>query len=57
MRAIDLHRWIADMAPPPTPEDKVDGIMAGDPEAEVTGVAVTWLPNSDVLRRYVRFPA
>jgi putative NIF3 family GTP cyclohydrolase 1 type 2 len=51
MRAIDLHHWIADMAPPPTPQDKVDGIMAGDPETDVTGVAVTWLPNRDVLQR------
>jgi hypothetical protein len=25
--------------------------MAGNPEAEVTGVAVTWLPNLDILHR------
>ncbi len=51
MRAVDLHGWIAQMAPPPTPADEVDGIMAGNPETIVTGVAVTWLPNLDVLQR------
>ena len=51
MRAIELDQWLAREAPPHTPEDEVDGIMAGDPEAEVTGIAVTWLPNNDVLER------
>ena len=51
MRAIELDQWLAREAPPHTPEDEVDGIMAGDPEAEVTGIAVTWLPNMDVLER------
>lgn len=51
MRAIDLHHWIAKAAPPHTPEHDVDGIMAGDPEAEVHGVAVTWLANHSVLER------
>ena len=51
MRAIELHEWLAREAPPHTPEDEVDGIMAGDPDAEITGIAVTWLPNIDVLER------
>lgn len=51
MKAYELHNWIAEMAPTPWPQDQVDGIMAGDPQAEVTGVAVTWLPNLDVLHR------
>ena len=51
MKAIDLHQWIEQAAPPHTPADKVDGIMAGDPDAEISGVAVTWLPNLDVLKR------
>lgn len=51
MKAIELHNWIAQMAPTPWPHEKVDGIMAGDPDAKVTGVAVTWLPNLDILQR------
>ena len=51
MRASELDRWLAREAPPHTPEDEVDGIMAGDPDAEITGIAVTWLPNVDVLER------
>jgi putative NIF3 family GTP cyclohydrolase 1 type 2 len=51
MKAIDLHYWLETHAPPHTPEDKVDGIMAGDPNAKVNGVAITWLPNLDVLKR------
>lgn len=51
MKAHELHEWIARMAPTPWPQDDVDGIMAGDPEAEVRGVAVTWLPNLDILQR------
>lgn len=51
MRAIDLHRWITQAAPSPTPEEEIDGIMAGDPQAEVLGIAVTWLPNLGVLRK------
>lgn len=54
MLAIDLHHWIAERCPPHTPEDEVDGIMAGDPETEVSGIAVTWLPNLDVLQRAAR---
>lgn len=49
MRAIDMHEWLAREAPPHTPEDEVDGIMAGNPETEIRGVAVTWLPNQAVL--------
>lgn len=51
MRASELDRWLAREAPPHTPEDEVDGIMAGDPDARITGIAVTWLPNIDVLER------
>ena len=51
MKAIEFHHWLAKAAPPFVPDDEVDGIMAGDPEAEVQGVAVTWLPNLDVLKR------
>ena len=51
MRAIELDQWLAREAPPHTPEDEVDGIMAGNPDAEITGIAVTWLPNIDVLER------
>jgi putative NIF3 family GTP cyclohydrolase 1 type 2 len=51
MRAIEMHEWLAREAPPHTPEDEVDGIMAGDPEAEIRGVAVTWLPNQAVLEQ------
>ena len=51
MRAIDLHQFLAHEAPPHTPEEEVDGIMAGDPDAEISGIAVTWLPNVDVLER------
>ena len=51
MRAIELDRWLAREAPPHTPEDEVDGIMTGDPDAEITGIAVTWLPSIDVLER------
>ena len=51
MKAIELHRWIEQVAPPYAPADLVDGIMAGDPDAEVKGIAVTWLPNLDVLER------
>ena len=47
----ELDQWLAREAPPHTPEDEVDGIMAGDPDAEITGIAVTWLPNIDVLER------
>ena len=50
MRATELHDWLAREAPPHTPEDEVDGIMTGDPDAEVRGIAVTWLPNLHVLR-------
>lgn len=49
MLASELDAWLARMAPPHTPEDRVDGIMAGDPAAEVTGIAVTWLPSTAVL--------
>ena len=51
MRASELHEWLAREAPPHTPEDEVDGIMAGDPEAEIRGIAVTWLPNMHVLQQ------
>jgi putative NIF3 family GTP cyclohydrolase 1 type 2 len=51
MRASELHDWLAREAPPHTPEDEVDGIMAGDPETEIRGIAVTWLPNLEVLER------
>ena len=51
MNAQELHRWIAEKAPTPWPHEEIDGIMAGNPEAEVTGVAVTWLPNLDILHR------
>ena len=51
MRAIELDQWLAREAPPHTPEDKVDGIMAGDPDTEVTGIAVTWLPSTEVLEK------
>lgn len=51
MKAIDLHHWIERNAPPYTPEDGVDGIMGGDPDTEIRGIAVTWLPNLDVLKR------
>ena len=51
MNAIELHRWLEQAAPPHTPADQVDGIMAGDPQAEIRGVAVTWLPNLDILKR------
>jgi hypothetical protein len=51
MRAFELHQWLAKMAPTPTPEGEVDGIMAGNPEAMVSGVAVTWLPNLHVLQQ------
>jgi putative NIF3 family GTP cyclohydrolase 1 type 2 len=51
MRASELHDWLAREAPPHTPEDEVDGIMAGDPTTEVRGVAVTWLPNLAVLEQ------
>lgn len=51
MRAIEMHEWLASEAPPHTPEDEVDGIMAGDPHAEIRGVAVTWLPNQAVLEQ------
>jgi putative NIF3 family GTP cyclohydrolase 1 type 2 len=51
MKAIDLHHWLEQELPNPVPQDHVDGISAGNPETEVRGVAVTWLPNLDVLRR------
>jgi len=51
MRASELDRWLLREAPPHTPEDEVDGIMAGDPDTEIKGIAVTWLPNIDVLER------
>jgi putative NIF3 family GTP cyclohydrolase 1 type 2 len=51
MRASDMHEWLAREAPPHTPEDEVDGIMAGAPDEEVRGIAVTWLPNQKVLER------
>ncbi len=50
MRASELDSWLAREAPPHTPEDEVDGIMAGDPDTEVKGIAVTWLPNINVLK-------
>lgn len=51
MRAIEMHNWLNREAPPHTPEDEVDGIMAGEPNAEIKGVAVTWLPNQAVLEQ------
>ena len=51
MRASEFHEWIAKEAPPHTPQDEVDGIMAGDPDTEITGIAVTWLPNLHVLQK------
>lgn len=51
MLASELDNWLAREAPPHTPEDEVDGIMAGDPDTEIEGIAVTWLPNIDVLEK------
>lgn len=51
IKASELHTWLAQTAPAPHPEEEVDGIMAGDPATEITGVAVTWLPNLHVLQR------
>ena len=39
MQASELHTWLAQAAPNPYPDDKVDGIMGGDPAATVRGVA------------------
>ncbi|HMR68032.1 MAG TPA: Nif3-like dinuclear metal center hexameric protein, partial [Anaerolineae bacterium] len=50
IKASELHTWLAQTAPAPHPEEEVDGIMAGDPATEITGVAVTWLPNLHVLQ-------
>ena len=49
MRADEMHDWLAREAPPHTPEDEVDGIMAGDPNAEIRGVAVTWLGGVNIF--------
>ena len=51
MRASEFHEWIAREAPPHTPQDEVDGIMAGDPDTVIKGIAVTWLPNMHVLKK------
>ncbi len=51
MRANELHQWLAQAAPNPNPADEVDGIMDGDPAAEVRGVAVSWLPNLELLQK------
>ena len=53
MIAQELHQWLAREVPNPFPDDKVDGIMAGDPEAKVRGVAVSWLPSLELLQKCV----
>jgi putative NIF3 family GTP cyclohydrolase 1 type 2 len=51
VKAIELQRWIEKELPNPVPQDHVDGISAGNPDAEVRGVAVTFLPSLEVLRQ------
>jgi len=51
MNANELHHWLAQAAPNPYPDDQVDGIMGGDPTAQVRGVAISWLPNLELLQK------
>ena len=53
MIAQELRQWLAREVPNPNPDDKVDGIMAGNPDAEVRGVAVSWLPSLKLLQKCV----
>ena len=54
MKAIEFQHWIEQQLPNPVPEDGVDGIFAGDPQTEVRGVAITFLPNLFVLQEASR---
>jgi putative NIF3 family GTP cyclohydrolase 1 type 2 len=54
VKAIELQQWIEERLPNPVPEDGVDGIFAGDPQTEVRGVAITFLPNIYVLEEAAR---
>jgi putative NIF3 family GTP cyclohydrolase 1 type 2 len=54
VKAIELQQWIEKELPNPVPEDGVDDIFAGDPQTEVRGVAITFLPNLFVLQEAAR---
>lgn len=54
MKAFELQQWLEEKLPNPVPQDKVDGIFAGDPQAKVRGVAVTFLPTVYVLEQAAR---
>lgn len=50
MRCRDLARHFREVGTWVKPEQKVDGFKAGDPEREVTKVAVAWKPDWETLR-------
>jgi putative NIF3 family GTP cyclohydrolase 1 type 2 len=54
VKAIELQQWIEEQLPNPVPGGGVDGIFAGDPQTEVHGVAITFLPNLFVLQEAAR---
>ncbi|MGC9318199.1 MAG: Nif3-like dinuclear metal center hexameric protein, partial [Armatimonadota bacterium] len=52
MRAREVEAVVLEIAPLEYAiEGDANGLLHGDPQAEVTGIAVTWTPTVAVLRR------
>jgi len=50
MKAVEMLHHFLSLADWVKPEDTVDRIILGDPEAEIRRVAVTWISSFDALR-------
>jgi putative NIF3 family GTP cyclohydrolase 1 type 2 len=50
MTARELHEYLRSNCPWVDPDHTVDTFKAGDPEAEVRGIAVSWMSRSATLR-------
>jgi len=51
MRAVDLHEHARKVGAWVDWDDTVDRFLIGDPAAEVTGIAVSWMPTFSSLER------
>lgn len=52
MRAIDVNRHLNGLIPDlKLPGKTVDRVIYGDPEREVSGIAVAWMPYRATIRR------
>jgi putative NIF3 family GTP cyclohydrolase 1 type 2 len=50
MKAIELNLHLNGLVQP-LPESTVDRVVYGDPQTEVRGIAVAWMPFADVVER------